>query len=212
MSPTPARSSMPVWIATQLDNLRPGQWFVIPYHITFTLNLKNFRARIGDMNRTRNLNLKVHVDRSIPPYKPQWWVWYCPDPKPIYKYLKTAPRHLPNPLLSQLQSLHQEFKDAMDRDDITLAVQIQGAMDEIKLKLSTTINSHRKTSPKLFKSKNSISYPLQYILAHLHLTKEQFTKLPIQEQIQLRITAGIALNKLEQASHKNALQKTPDAL
>jgi hypothetical protein len=188
-------SRYPPWIKLQMETLSPNGYFIIPPHVTSTLNPTNFRNMVSNYNRRYNTNLKFH--RSLT----GWWVWYCPDAKLLYPEEKLA-------LVAQAQSLNNQLLSYMDNNQFDNAALVQTQLDKVKMLLSSSVQGtdkgcsaslnaspsrNRNTSRKVYHSKGSITQPLQRILSHLKLTAAQFARIHPREQIKLRISASVQI-------------------
>lgn len=177
----------PEWIKLQIDNLKPGEWFVIPAHITPSLNERNFRVMLSRMNSQTSLNLKFHKDGETYPGTVQWWVWHDPSFK---KHRQTNHWNLdPSKVqqLKQLRALNIQLKTHLENEDFPSATHIQSQMDLIK-------NQIEQPSPKLvYRNKKSITHSLKTILEYLHLTNEQWKRIDAKDRIRLRVQTDLKL-------------------
>lgn len=171
------------WLTEQIDNLNPGDHFIIPLDIQKHLIASTIRAKLALINRTPPFNIKLHIpgkkDRK---HNPNWYVWYCPNP---------------NARLNR-------FGKLIDTNEHTQRFPVQS-----KPELSDTPPSHitphtYDVGTKLRKSKSSgsITFPLSDILAHLGMNIAQWSQLTFDYQQELKIKTGIALRNERKASQR----------
>ena len=176
----------PSWLLTQLHSLQPNQYFVIPGHITPTLNIPSFRTLVSQLNRRHNVNLKIHRDTETYPGIEQIYVWFDPSPKTPKQ---TQHRKLDTRLLKELSALHKSFQESLDNSDFKNAAQIQSNIDSIQETLTKV-----KMRP-VYVTKGSITFKLKYILEYLQMTIDNWNKLTPKNQLRLRIQTELKLRQ-----------------
>jgi hypothetical protein len=174
------RPNYPAWIRLQIEALNPGQWFVIPAHVTPTLNEFNFRTMLSARNRRYNVHLVMHIDQK------EWWVWYSPDARPMFTGSGKVG------LVTQAQELRGKILSLVDADDIAGAAQVQMELDAVKAQL---VVSRKRV--KLYSGlKTSIAQPLSKVLEHLKLTKRQWEAINPRERVKMMVAAEVEMAKL----------------
>lgn len=62
------------WINTQLENMNPNDWFIIPKDQTKLIIRQSLYSKLANLNRQIGANFKLHAPKNS-----DWYVWYCPD-------------------------------------------------------------------------------------------------------------------------------------
>jgi hypothetical protein len=84
------------WIRIQLENLSPGEHFIIPSNYTHQIIEQSLRSKISTLNRRMNTNIKLHKHTTG-----EWYIWHCPNPHiRIDKHGNLIDTSIPKPIRS----------------------------------------------------------------------------------------------------------------
>ena len=176
-----------------IQELRPDEYLTLTPECVEWFGEGYLRARISMLNTSLDANFKTHgnKDRSIT-------IWYNPAPRIVKSKI--------SPAINKLLELRTEFYNltkqlptngTSNADTFAILDKREALQVEIDLALADL-----KRNPVKTHKGNAVHQTLDVILAHLHLTKEDWELCSGRDKTQLRVQAEIEIRNAQRNEEK----------